>query len=210
MFRHLFNQQERTMNTIQPLANLQPLKIMGSMRSPRGFFAASVFLFLLPMVVVYQMLFDNGLDTFIHLVLATGALFTSLAVFDFSKVAKWITWTACLAVGAEATIFLPQALSPLIQSDSLTYLAYQVLGQHLEARLVDLFVLWCVALLFMDSQGKTRIVGVVAVSLAVSFEVYKYSLAYLGDAPAEGLKLLILPLFVWLLLESKKKSVLGR
>jgi hypothetical protein len=57
----------------------------------------------------------------------------------------------------------------------------------------------------MDSRGKTRIVGVVAVSLAVCFEVYKYSLAYLGAAPAEGLKLLFLGLFVWLLLESTKK-----
>jgi hypothetical protein len=129
------------MNAIRTLVNRQSVKVTGSMRSPRAFFAASVFLFLLPMAVVYQMLFDNGLETFIHLVLATGALFISLAVFDFSKVTKWITWTACLAVGAEAAIFLFQALSPLIQNDMLTYLAYQVLGQHLEARLVDLFVL---------------------------------------------------------------------
>jgi hypothetical protein len=175
------------------------------MRSPRGFVAASVFLLLLPLAALYQMFFANGFETFIHLVFAAGALFIALAVFDFSKVAQWITWIACLAVGAEAAIFLLQAVSPLIQNDSLTYLAYQVLGQHLEARLVDLFVLWCVALLFMDSRGKTRVVGAVAVSLAVCFEVYKYSVMYLGGAPAEVLKLSFLPLFVWLLLESRKK-----
>jgi hypothetical protein len=159
---------------------------------------------MLPMAALYQTLFDSGFDTFIHLVLAAGSLLIASAVFDFSKVAKWINWAACLFVGAEAAIFLLQGVSHLIQNDSLTYIAYQVLGQWVEARIGDLFVLWCVALLLVDSRGKTRVLGFVAVSIVVCFEVYKYSLAYLGDAPAEGLKALFLLLFVWLLFESKK------
>ena len=160
---------------------------------------------MVPMAALYQALFDSGFDTFIHLVLAAGSSLIASAVFDFGKVAKWINWTACLFVGAEAAIFLLQGVSHLIQNDSLTYIAYQVLGQRIEARLVDLFVLWCVAMLLVDSRGKTRVLGWVAVSIVVCFEVYKYSLAYFGDAPAEGFKALFLLLFVWLLFESGKK-----
>jgi hypothetical protein len=175
------------------------------MRSPRGFLAAIVFLFMLPMAALYQALFDNGFDTFIHLVLAAGSFLIASAVFDFGKVAKWINWTACIFAGTEAAIFLLQGMSHLVQNDSLTYLAYQVLGQRLEAGLADLFVFWCIAMLLFDSRGKTRILGFVAVSIVVCFEVYKYSLFYLGDAPAESLKVLFLLLFVWLLFESGKK-----
>ena len=79
------------------------------------------------------------------------------------------------------------------------------LGQRLEAWLVDLLIFWFVALLLMDSQGKTRILGFVAMSIIVCLEVYKYSLSYFGDAPAESLKLLFLLPIVWFLFESKKK-----
>jgi hypothetical protein len=60
-------------------------------------------------------------------------------------------------------------------------------------------------MLLMDSQGKTRVLGVVALSIIVCFEIYKYSLAYFGDVPAESLKLLFLLPIVWFLFESKKK-----
>lgn len=175
------------------------------MRSPQGFLAAIVFLLMLPMAALYQTLFDSGFDTFIHLVLAAGSLLIASAVFDFSKVARWINWAACLFVGAEAAIFLLQGVSHLIQNDSLTYIAYQVLGQRIEAGLGDLFVFWCVVMLLVESRGKTRVLGFVAVSIVVCFEVYKHGLAYLGDAPAEGLKALFLLLFVWLLFESRKR-----
>lgn len=158
------------------------------------------------MAMLYQMLFDNGVDAFIHFVLAAGSLLIALAVFDFSRVPRWMTWTACLAVGVEAIIFLMQGVSHLIPNESLTYLAYQVLGQRLESIPFDIFVLWCVAVLLWDSQGRTRIFGFVAVSLVICYEIYKYGLFYLGGTPIESLKLVFLPLFVWLLFESKKNS----
>jgi hypothetical protein len=174
------------------------------MRSRRGFLAALVFLLLLPIAVLYQMFFDNGIEIVTHLVLALGSVLISVSVFDF-KVTSWITWLGCVATGTLAAIFLLQGVSLLIQNEALTYLLFQVLGQRLEALLVDGLIFWFVALLLMDSQGKTRILGLVAMSIVVCFEVYKYSLAYFGHAPAESLKLLFLLPMVWLLFESKKE-----
>lgn len=174
------------------------------MRSRRGFLGALVFLSLLPVAVLYQMFFDNGIEIVTHGVLALGAGLISLAVFDF-KVTNWITWAGCVATGVLAAIFLLQGVSLLVQNDALTYLAYQLLGQRLEVGLVDVLIVWFVALLLMDSQGKTRIFGFVALSIIVCFEVYKYSLAYFGAAPAESLKLLFLLPIVWFLFESKKR-----
>jgi len=71
-----------------------------------------------------------------------------------------------------------------------------------------LLILWFVALLLFDSQGKTRILGFVAISIAVGFEVYTHTLAFLGtpiEAQPQVLRLLMLLLFVWLLFESTKK-----
>src|SRR5687767_3839447 len=174
------------------------------MRSPRGFLAAVVFLALLPIAILYQMFFDNGLEIVTHLVLATGSALIALAVFDF-KVTRWITWVGCIAMSLLAAIFLLQGVALLVQNDSLSYLAFELLGQRLEVGLVDLLIFWFIAMLFMDSQGKTRILGFVTLSIIVCFEIYKYSLSYLGEVPAEGLKLLFLLPIVWFLLESKKE-----
>jgi ABC-type transport system involved in cytochrome c biogenesis permease component len=101
----------------------------------------------------------------------------------------------------------------LIPNDSLNYVAYQVLGQWPEGLFPVLLILWFVAMLLFDSQGKTRILGFVALSIAVGFELYTYTLAYLGtpiEEQSQILRLLMLPLFVWLLFESTKKTHLTR
>jgi hypothetical protein len=179
----------------------------GSMRSPRGFLAAIVFLLALPIAVLSQILFGSGDGTTIHLALGTGSLLLAFAVFDF-KLPRWINWIGRVCAGALAIIFLLQAVALLIPNESLTYLAYQVLGQRLEGLLTDLIILWFVAMLLMDSQGKTRILGFVAMSIAVASEVYKYALVYLGtpiEAQPQILRALMLLPFVWLLFESAKK-----
>jgi hypothetical protein len=84
-----------------------------------------------------------------------------------------------------------------------------VLGQELESALVDGLLLWFVALLLGDSQGKTRLFGGAALALAVGSELYRHGLMYLSVEPAGILKLTMLLPFVWLLLESKKKRELG-
>src|SRR5829696_5708776 len=178
-----------------------------SMRSPRGLLAAIVFILALPVALLSQILFGSGASTTIHLALGAGSLLLAFAVFDF-KLPRWINWIGCVSAGALAVIFLLQAVALLVQNDSLTYLAYQVLGQWPEGRLPDLVILWFVAMLLIDSQGKTRILGIVAMSIAVASEVYKYTLVYLGtpiEAQPQMLRALMLLPFVWLLFESAKK-----
>jgi hypothetical protein len=83
-------------------------------------------------------------------------------------------------------------VSELIESSSLTYLAFQVFGQRLEASLVDLFTFWCIAMLLIDSEVKTRILGFVAMSIVVGVKSYRYGLTCPGsslDAEVPGLKL---------------------
>src|SRR5215217_3671945 len=177
------------------------------MRSPLGLLAALAFLLALPIALGCQILFGSGAGTAIHFALAGGTLLLAFAVFDF-KLPRWMNWIGCVSAGALAVIFLLQAVALLIPNDSLTYLAYEVLGQKLEGLVPDLVILWFVAMLLMDSQGKTRILGFVAMSIAVGSEVYKYTLVYLGtsiEAQPEVLRALMLLPFVWLLFESAKK-----
>jgi O-antigen ligase len=143
----------------------------------------------------------------IHLALAAGCVLLAFSFFDF-ELPRWINRTRCAAALALGTIFLLQALALLIPEESLYYLAYQVLGQWPEGWLPDLVILWFVAMLLIDSRGKTRILGLVAMSLVVCLELYSHILALLGtslSAEAGTLKLLLLMPFVWSLCESTKK-----
>jgi hypothetical protein len=197
------------MNAIRTLVNRQPLKVTGNMRSPRGFFAALVLLFGIPIALLGQVVFDIDVEITLHFVFALTAGLVALAVFDF-KLPRWITWLGSVSSGALAAIFLLQGVSRLIPNDALFYLTYQVLGQQLESALVDGLLLWFVALLLGDSQGKTRLFGGVALALAVGSELYRLGLMYLSAEPAGILKLTMLLPFIWLLLESKKKLVPSR
>ncbi|HEV7642375.1 MAG TPA: hypothetical protein VGO50_00410 [Pyrinomonadaceae bacterium] len=182
------------------------------MRSPRGIFAAVVFLSLLPVAIVYQIFFENGLEIVIHFLLATGSIFIALAVFDF-KTPRWmmgimlITWAASVSTGALAVIFLLQAIALIVQNDQLIYLAFQLLGQRLESTLGLPLIFWCIAMLLTDSRGKTWVFGLFVMSAVACYQVYFYGLTYFGAAPMEELKLVLLLMFVWLLFESAKKNI---
>jgi hypothetical protein len=63
------------------------------------------------------------------------------------------------------------------------------------------FLLWCVAMLFRDSTGRTKALGVVVLVTILSIEIYSIGMAYVGGEAPGVLKLFYLPLFVWLLLE---------
>ena len=197
------------MNTIDTRVNRQPLKITGSMRSPRGFYAALVLLFAIPIALLCQTVFSIEFEIPFHFLIALSSGLIALAVFDF-KLPIWITWLGSVSSGAVAAIFLLQGVSRLIPNDALFYLAYQVFGQQLESGLIDGLMLWFIALLLRGSQGKTRLFGVAAVSIFGCYELYRYGLMYLSAEPAGILKLTILLPFVWLLLESKKKMMPSR
>jgi hypothetical protein len=176
-------------------------------RSPLGLLAAFAFLLALPTALGLQILFGSEGGTAIHFALAAGCVLLAFCVFDF-ELPRWINQIGCASALALGTVFLLQALSLLIPNEALHYLAYPVMGRGPEAWLADLLILWFVAMLLIDSRGKTRILGFVAMSLAVSFEVYGHLTAYLGTpitAEAGSMKLSLLLPFVWLLIESTKK-----
>jgi hypothetical protein len=177
-------------------------------RSLLGLLAALTFLLALPVAFGYQILFGSGGGTTIHLALAAGCALLSFSVFDF-ELPRWMNWVGCVAALTLGTTFLLQALALLIPNESLYFFAYPVLGQGLEGWLAGVIVLWFIAMLLVDSRGKTRILGFVAVLLALCFEVYSLILTYFGtslNAEAGTLKLLLLLPFVWLLFESTKKQ----
>jgi hypothetical protein len=176
------------------------------MRSPRGFLGSVVLLLALPIAVLIQLLLGSGSGVTIHVALAVGCALISLGVFNF-ETARWITWTGCVAAGGFAIIFLLQAASELIQNDSFSYFALQVLGDYPERVLKSLFIFWLVAVLLTASRDKTRILGFVAMAVVVCIEVYNYVRFYLGEAPA--LTTMYLLPFVWLLFESRKRQPKG-
>ena len=178
------------------------------MKSPRGFAAAVVFLLTIPIAALCQMLVGDRAETVVHAGLALGSALLSLAVFDF-RTARWVAWIGSASTGALTAVFLLQGVSELIGNSSLAYLAFQVFGQRLEALLVDLFTFWCVAVLLIDSEGKTRILGFVAMSIVVGVTLYSYGLTHVGsslDAEAPSLKLWYLLLFAWLGFETSKRT----
>jgi hypothetical protein len=174
------------------------------MRSPLGLLAALAFLVGVPISFGWQILFGSGAGTMIHFFLAAGCVLLAFAVFDF-RLPRWMNWVGCAAGLALGTIFLLQAVALLIPNESLNYFAYGVLGQWPEGWLPDVVILWFVAMLVLDSRGKSRILGIVAVSVGVCFELYSHILRFGGDSPSQILRLLMLLLFVWLLFESIKK-----
>ncbi len=173
-------------------------------RSPLGLLAALAFLLAVPIAFGCQILFGSGAGTGIHFALAAGCVLLAFSIFDF-ELPRWMNWIGCAAGLALGTIFLLQAVALLIPNESLYYFAYGVLGQWPEGWLPDVIILWFVAMLVLDSRDKTRILGIVALSLAVCFELYSHALRLLGTSPTGTLKLLMLLPFVWLLFESTKK-----
>src|SRR5215210_4118766 len=196
------------MSTNQPIATGATTTVSQGisgvrMRSPLGLLAALAFLVGIPISFGWQILFGSGAGTMIHFVLAAGCVLLAFAVFDF-ELPRWINWIGCAAALALGTIFLLQAVALLIPMESLNYFAYGVLGQWPEGWLPDVLILWLVAMLVLDSQGISRILVIVAMSVAVCLEVYSHILTFSGTSLTEEagtLKLLLLVPFVWLLFE---------
>lgn len=176
------------------------------MRSPRAFAAGLILLLGVPLALITAMVFGDGAETVIHFALAASFLSLAFAVFDF-RLPIWINLAACGAVATLAAIFLLQGVSDLAHSASLRVLAYDVLGQRLEKTLGYVFLLWCAAMLLGDSSGRTRVLGGLVLGTVLSVEIYSIVTTYVGGGTSDLLKLLYIPLFVWLLLEGMKRRV---
>jgi hypothetical protein len=174
------------------------------MRSPRGVAAALILLLGVSLALVAAIALGDGAENVIHVTLAASFLMLAFAVFDF-RLPTWINLAASAATGALAAIFLLQGAGDLTHSASLQHLAYQVLGQRVEKVLGYAFLCWCVAMLFSDSTGKTKAFGLVVLVALFFVEIYTIVTTYGGGEAPGVLKLLYLPLFIWLLLESKQR-----
>jgi len=178
------------------------------MRSPCGVVAAAIVLAALPLAALYQVASGSNASIVMHLALAAGTATMALAVFDF-RTSRWVGWIGSAALGVLGVIFLLQGLAELTRNPSLLDFAYRVLGQRLEAGAGDVFVAWCIVVLYQDSRGRTRLMGIGAIALVVMMRSYAYYLAYFGrslsvEAPAL-ISLALLP-FGWLLLESTQAT----
>jgi len=176
------------------------------MRSPLGFAAAATMLATL-VVALAILVLDGDVGFVVHLGLGIGFALVALASFDF-HIPRWASWLGAVAAGAFSLLLLLQAVSELVSSETFHRLVYDVLGQQLESILFDGFLLWCIAVLLRDSRGGTRRFGAVILAIVVCVEVYSWLLLLLGrslntDAPA--LKLFSVGVFIWLLLESRRR-----
>ncbi len=170
-------------------------------RSPRAFIAALIFLIGIPLALAVAIAFGSGAETIVHLTLAATFATISPAVFDF-KLPVWINVAACAGMAAFALVFALQAAHDLAPSEPLRHLAFDVLGQRLEKVLGYAFLLWCLAVLILDSAGPTRLFGTIVVAILVGVEIYSAAVTQ----PPGALKLLYVLLFLWLLLESRKPT----
>ena len=176
------------------------------MRSPRGFYGAIAVLLVIPAAVVFSVAFDDD-EVGVHLALAAGAFLLASAVFDFD-VPKPVNLVACICTALLGGIFLMQAISPMTSNDDFHDLSYVTLGAWLEGALTLVFVVWCLVMLLTDSRNRTRLLGLVTVPLLLLYAVVLQATNLVGvDQPPGVLKLLFMPVMVWLLLESRKPPV---
>ena len=172
-------------------------------KSPRGLYGAIAILLVVPTAAVFSVAFDDE-EFGVHVALAAGAFLLASAVFDFD-VPRPINLLACVTTALLGGIFLLQAISPLTSSDGFHDFAYNTLGQWLEGTLTLAFVIWCFVMLLSDSKGRTRLLGLATVPLLLVYAaaLWATNLADVSQPPGI-LKLLFMPVMVWLLLESRK------
>ena len=140
------------------------------MRSTRAFIGAATVVLSYAAAIAVQQLFGTGADTVIHLVTGTGFLVVAASVFDL-ELPRWVNVVGAVAAGAFGLLFVLQGVADLTQLEWLRYLAFDVLGQHVERLLPDAVYLWFVALLLGDSRGRSRVLGWVVMIVVVGAEL---------------------------------------
>jgi hypothetical protein len=134
------------------------------MRSIRAFIGAATVVLSYPAAIAVQQLFGTGADTVIHLVTGTGFLVVAASVFDL-ELPRWVHVVGAVAAGAFGLLFVLQGVADLTQLEWLRYLAFDVLGQHVERLLPD------VVYLLGDSRGRSRVLGWVVMIVVVGAEL---------------------------------------
>jgi hypothetical protein len=172
------------------------------MRSKRAFIGAAIVVLSYPLALGVGLI-GGGAETVIHLVMGTGFVVFAASVFDFA-LPRWINVVGAVAAATFGAIFLLQGVSDLTHLEALRYVAFDLLGHHVERLLPDVVYLWFVALLLLASTGWSRWLGWAVMLVVVGLEVATFVTLVLG-APMGSVKVLILLPFVWLLFESAKR-----
>ena len=179
---------------------------MSGMRSIGGFWASICFLTMIPVALVVDTVFGGGADASVHFSLAAGSGLLAYSAFGFTT-PRWVAAAGCVVAISLSIIFLLQAIVALFPNPTLSYIALDLLGQIPERMLTDLLLLWLACVLAFDSEGRSRLLGMVVLGAASTVEAYAYWLNYKGtslDAKFAILKVVMLTPFIWLLVESVK------
>jgi hypothetical protein len=173
------------------------------MRSRRAFIGAVAILLSYPAAIAVELIFGGGGPTVIHFVAGTGFLVFATSVFDFG-LPGWVSMIGAVAAGSFGAIFVVQGIVDLTHSETLQYIAFDLLGHHVERLLPDVVYLWFVALLLIASTGKSRVLGWVIMLTVVGLEAATLTSLLLG-MPIPSVKLVLLLPFVWLLFEGAER-----
>ena len=177
------------------------------MRSIRGLAAAITLLLTVPLAIAVAVVTGGGAEPIIHFGIGAGMVMLATAAFDYG-LPRPVAWFGALSAGTFGGIFLLQGVADAIGDPTLYHFAFFVLGQQLERVLPDLIVVWFAALLLLGSEGKTRILGWVVMTILVVGEIATLVGPLMGiDVP--DIKIRWLLPFLWLLFESIKPAVVA-
>jgi hypothetical protein len=173
----------------------------------KGVAAALTLLLAIPVALASSIFGEDLPGIVIHIALGAGSVLFAAAVFDFG-LPRWVNWIGAASGAALGAIFLLQALSLMIPGAGLDGVVFGILGQEPERYLPLGILAWFVALLLAGSLGMTRLIGWVVMPVVVGLEVASFAGMIIGiDVP--NLKILFLAPFVWLLIESAQRGLVG-
>ena len=153
------------------------------MRSKRAFIGAAIIVLSYPLALGVGLV-GGGAETAIHLVMGTGFVVFATSVFDFA-LPRWINVVGAVAAATFGVIFLLQGVSDLTHVEALRYVAFDLLGHHVERLLPDVVYLWSVALLLLASTGWSRWLGWAVMLVVVGLEAATFVTLVLGSPDGE-------------------------
>jgi hypothetical protein len=158
-----------------------------------------------PLAGLTEALAGAGSGAVVHGSFALGSSALAFALRDFGA-PRWANWVGSASAAILAAIFALQGVGELTDDERLLHLSYQVLGQRLEASLVDLFIGWCVVTLVADGRT-SRVAGVIALAPVLGVHGVALVCAARGHSFEQPplLKASMLLPFAWLAFESARQ-----
>jgi hypothetical protein len=175
------------------------------MRSSRGLAASIILLLTVPVAIAVAVITGGrGAESIIHFGIGAGAILLATAAFDFG-LPRPIAWLGAISAGVFGGIFLLQGVAENVGNAALYDFAFFVVGQGLERILPDVFVIWLVGVLLLASEGRTRILGWVVMTVFIAWEIVTVGGPLVGIAVPD-IKLRWLLPYVWLIFECVKPA----